>query len=103
MGHRTDRPPERPTPAIPEPSYAQQVIGCMAAELERTGNHRDLITDITLRRMFTVAVAAKLHQLPTPVADEVASKVADRLPDPALTITLGDCITRLRETAEALR
>ncbi|MFJ5151396.1 hypothetical protein ACIQCF_07370 [Streptomyces sp. NPDC088353] len=74
----------------------------MADEVERAGNQRDLITDIALRRAYTVAVAAKLHQLPTLVADEVSAKVADLLPDPAATLLRGDCTSRLRELAEAM-
>ncbi|GED89335.1 hypothetical protein [Streptomyces sp. 6-11-2] len=74
----------------------------MADEVERAGNRRDLITHIALRRAYTVAVAAKLHQLPTPVADEVSAKVAGLLPDPAATLLRSECTSRLRELTEAV-
>lgn len=99
---RTDHQVAQHPPGLPEPSYASQVLTTMASELNRTGNRRDLVTDIRLRRAYTVAVAAKLHQLPTAVADEVAVKVADLLPDPTLTITHGETVTRLRQLAEAV-
>ena len=99
---RTDHSPTQHPPGLPEPSYARQVITTIAAELERTGNRRDLVTGIDMRRAFTVSVAARLHQLPTPVADEVSAKVADLLPDPALTITRSECTHRLRQLAEAV-
>lgn len=102
MSQGTDHFPAQHPPGLPEPSYARQVITTIAAELERTGNRRDLVTDVSLRRAFTVSVAAKLHSLPTPVADEVSTQVADLLPDPTLTITRSACVHRLRELAEAL-
>jgi hypothetical protein len=96
------KPPDQPTPPLPEPTYASVVLTTVAAELERTGNRRDLVSDIALRRAFTVSVAARLHTLPTAVADEVSKKVADLLPDPALIITRGACTLRLRQLAEAV-
>ncbi|NUS13461.1 MAG: hypothetical protein HOY69_19005 [Streptomyces sp.] len=96
------KPPEQHTPPLPEPSYASAVLTTMAAELERTGNRRDILTNIALRRAYTVSIAAKLHQLPTAVADEVSQKVADLLPDPDLTATHGATADRLRELAEAV-
>jgi hypothetical protein len=95
-------PPEQHTPPLPEPSYARQVIEVMAAELERTGNRRRLLTEVGLRRAFTVAVAAKLHTLPTVVANEVADRVAALLPGSGPLDTHGAYAQQLRKIAEAV-
>lgn len=97
-------PPEQHTPPLPEPSYVSLTLSTIAAELERVANRRDLVTVIGLRRAYTVSVAAVTgtRNLPDPVANEVSEKVADLLPDPALTITHGECCTRLRQLAEAV-
>lgn len=79
MPNRTDQPPDQPTPALPEPSYASQVLTLAAAELERMGKAR-VITEINLRRAFRVAVAARLHSLPTVVADKAAATAWAAIP-----------------------
>lgn len=100
----TDHAPQQHPPGLPEPSYASAVLTTMAAELERTGNRRDILTNIALRRAYTVSVAAIVgrRNLPDPVANEVSQKVADLLPDPDLTATHGATADRLRELAEAV-
>ncbi|MVO84168.1 hypothetical protein GPA10_05125 [Streptomyces sp. p1417] len=79
MPERTDQPPEQPTPALPAPSYAAQVLTTAAAELERMGR-TSLVTEGALRRAITVAVATRLHQLPTTVADEAARRAWAAIP-----------------------
>lgn len=101
---RTDHTLVQHPPGLPEPSYVSLVLTTIAAELERTRNRRDLLTDIHLRRAYTVSVAAVTgrRNLPDPVANEVSQKVAGLLPDPAAVLTHGDCATRLRQLAEAV-
>lgn len=86
-------------PVLPEPSYASTVIATMADELERTGNRRRLLTEVGLNRAFTVAVAARLHALPTIVADEVSERVARLLPPLAPDTTCGQYAPLLRTLA----
>ncbi|GAB2731684.1 hypothetical protein [Streptomyces bullii] len=101
MGHRTDQPPDQPTP-LPGPSYVRQVLDCMADEMERLSNRRRLLTEVGLRRAFNVAVATQLHELPTAVADEASDKAAELLPDTGPIITHGEYATLLRQVAEAV-
>ncbi|MGW4042983.1 hypothetical protein [Streptomyces sp. NPDC004721] len=103
MPNRTDQPLPQHTPALPEPSYARQVLDVIVDELERTGNRRRLLTEVGLRRAFTVAVAAKLHALPTAVANEVSEQVAKLLPNTGPVITHGGYATLLREIAQGTR
>ncbi|MBA4865941.1 hypothetical protein H1V43_32270 [Streptomyces sp. PSKA54] len=51
----------------------------MADELIRVGKTR-IVTEVMLRRAHTVAVAARLHKLPTPVADSAAAKAWGAIP-----------------------
>lgn len=96
----TLRPPDQHSPQLPEPSYASVVLTTMAAWMERVANRRRLLTEVGLRRAFTVAVAARLHQLPTAVADEVAARVARMLPDCGPVTTHGQYAAVLRQLAE---
>ncbi|MEI5100325.1 hypothetical protein RB200_19580 [Streptomyces sp. PmtG] len=79
MPERIHRPPDQPSPQLPEPSYASQVLTTAAAELERMGQAH-ITTETTLRRAITVAVAARLHTLPTAVADAAASTAWAAIP-----------------------
>jgi CRP-like cAMP-binding protein len=99
MPEPIQQPQGQPSTPLPEPSYAQQVIETIAAELERTANRRRLLTEVGLRRAFTVSVAARLHHLPTAVANEGADHVAELLPDTGPLITHGEYALHLREIA----
>lgn len=101
---RTDHTLKQHPPGLPEPSYVSLTLTTIADELERTGNRRDILTNIALRRAYTVSIAAIVgrRNLPTPVANEVSQKVAELLPDPDLTATHGATADRLRQLAEAV-
>ncbi|MFD5697475.1 hypothetical protein [Streptomyces lasiicapitis] len=79
MPERIHRPPDQPSPQLPAPSYAAQVLTTAAAELERMGKGR-IVTEGTLRRAFTVAVAARLHTLPNRIADAVSARAWGTIP-----------------------
>ena len=98
---RTDQPPEQPTPVLPEPSYARVVIDQIAALVDLAPPD-SLIGSPGLRHLFTVAVAAELHELPTPVADEVAEKVDALLPPLAPDTTCGAYAPLLRTLAKTV-
>lgn len=102
MTEGTYAPPDQHSPALPEPSYARQVIEAIATELERPANRRRLLTEVGLRRAFNTAVAVRLHQLPTPVANEVSDRVAAMLPDSTPAATHGQYAEVLRELAGGL-
>ncbi|MFH9072699.1 hypothetical protein [Streptomyces alboflavus] len=72
-------PPEAPPPAPPTPSYASQVLTTAADVLEDMGEDRR-VTERTLRRALTVAVAARLHRLPTAVVNAVVKRVWEAIP-----------------------
>lgn len=93
---RNDRPPEQPTP------HARTVIEAIAAYMEAPPNRGRLLTRIGVQRAFNIAVAARLHDLPTAVADEVSDRVAELLPDTGPTITHGEYAKLLRQVAEGL-
>lgn len=97
-----DVPPEQHTPLLPEPSYAAQVLGRIADQLEQPGNRGRLLQEVSLRRAFNTAVAEQLHTLPTPVADSAADKVARALPDCGPNITQGTYAALLRQAAEGV-
>ncbi|MFF9894947.1 hypothetical protein [Streptomyces longispororuber] len=102
MPNRTDQPPDQPTPALPEPSYAAQVLTTIAAELDHPGARGRLLAEPSLRRAFTRAVAYRLHKLPTPIADTVAARVASLLPPGGPAITQHAVAIRLRDIAKGL-
>ncbi|QCX81077.1 hypothetical protein C9F11_37470 [Streptomyces sp. YIM 121038] len=79
MPNRTDQPPDQPSPALPEPSYAVDVLTTAADVLEGMGRDRR-VTETTLRRAVTVAVATHLHTLPTAVADTAAARAWAAIP-----------------------
>lgn len=104
MQHGTDQLNTKHPPGLPEPSYVSLTLTTMAAELERVANRRTLLTDLRLRSAYVASVAAVTgtRNLPDAVANEVGEKVADLLPDPALTITHGETVARLRQLAGAV-
>lgn len=99
---RTDHAPQQHPPGLPEPSYARQVLTRIADILEQPGNRGRLLQEVGLRRAFNEAVAVTLHELPTPVADETALRVADLLPDCSANTTHGTYAQQLRHAAEAV-
>jgi hypothetical protein len=74
----------------------------MADELERTNLRRQLLDDIHTRRAFTVAVAARLHTLPTVVGNEVSERVAKLLPPLAPDSTTSTYAPLLRTLARTV-
>ncbi|MEV6504823.1 hypothetical protein AB0M61_01710 [Streptomyces sp. NPDC051642] len=88
-------------PVLPGPSYARQVID-QIADLIGLASPDSLITEVGLNRMYTVAVAAQLHELPTNVADEVAERVDKLLPPLRSGITCGEYAPLLRTLATAV-
>ncbi len=97
----TDQRPVRPSPVLPEPSYAARTLTQMA-DLIGFATPDSLISEVGLNRMYTVAVAAQLHELPTPVADEVAQRVDKLLPPLRPGITCGEYAPLLRTLATAV-
>ncbi|MFR0354138.1 hypothetical protein [Streptomyces sediminimaris] len=102
MPDLTTTPPGRPTPPLPEPSYARVVVERIADQLEQPGDHARLLQDAGLRRAFNTAAAEQLHALPTAVAGDTADKVAALLPDRGAATTHGQYARRLRELARAV-
>lgn len=88
-------------PVLPEPSYAARTLTQMA-DLISHATPDSLITEVGLNRMYTVAVAAQLHELPTNVADEVAERVDKLLPPLRPGITCGEYAPLLRTLAKAV-
>lgn len=88
-------------PVLPEPSYARQVID-QIADLVSLATPDSLISEVGLNRMYTVAVAAQLHELPTNVADEVAERVDKLLPPLRPGITCGEHEPLLRTLARTV-
>lgn len=101
MAHRTDQALAQHPPGLPEPSYASRTLTTIA-ELVDLARPDSLIGELGLRRLFTVAVATELHDLPTNVADEVSAKVDGLLPPLAPESTCGPYAQQLRQLAEAV-
>jgi hypothetical protein len=72
------------------------------ADLISLATPDSLITEVGLNRMYAVAVAAQLHELPTNVADEVAEHVDKLLPPLAPAITCGEYAPLLRTLARTV-
>jgi hypothetical protein len=92
---------EAPSSPLTEPSYAAQVLETMADELIRVGKSR-IVTEVMLRRAHRVAVAARLHALPTPVADEAAAKAWAAIPADAAGNTHAEQAALLRTVARTV-
>jgi hypothetical protein len=98
---RTDLRPRQHHPVLPEPSYAARTLTQMA-DLIGLATPDSLISEVGLNRMYTVAVAAQLHDLPTNVADDVAQRVDKLLPPLRPGITCGEYAPLLRTLATAV-
>lgn len=101
MRHGTDQLVAQHHPVLPEPSYAARTLTQMA-ELIGLASPDSLISEVGLNRMFIVAVAAQLHELPTNVADEVAQRVDKLLPPLRPGVTCGEYAPLLRTLAKAV-
>lgn len=98
MPNATDQRVVQPSPALPEPSYARQVIDRIT-ELLTLAKPDSLVSSIGLRRVFTVAVAEQvtLLNLPDAVANTVTERV-DRLLPPVAPDTTVEAYTGLLRT-----